>query len=197
MKCIFIDTETGGLDCKVHALLSVGAVVFDPETGEIGISYYRTMQPSRGYGFTLEALKANGLRIADIDGGDEPYDVFEEFAEWYEAQEAIATWAHNADFDFGFLQQWEEESAPELDIEPMLFHDRPHFVCSKQLLKVAQLRGCYPMTHTSSLKAACEYFGIKPGTHHALNDAVAGARLVCKLWQLFGWTKESQANDPA
>ncbi|NBW22106.1 MAG: hypothetical protein EBR82_80560, partial [Caulobacteraceae bacterium] len=129
MKCIFIDTETGGYDCKVHALLSIGAVVFDPETGEIGRGYYRTMAPCTDYGFTLEALKVNGLRIQDIDGGDEPYDVFEEFAEWYEAQESTATWAHNADFDFGFLRQWEQESAPELDIEPSLFHGRPSFVC--------------------------------------------------------------------
>ena len=189
MKCIFVDTETGGLDCKVHALLSVGAVVFDPETGEIDDDqFYQVMKPKLAV--SPSALAINKLKYEDLMDSYEEYYVWLLFAQWVREQQEISPlhiWAHNADFDFGFISEWEKRQGDTG--ESKLFISRPSFYCSKQLLRLARLHGHYPSTLSTSQEPACQYFGIEFGNHNALGDAISGARLVCKLWQLFGLAK--------
>lgn len=186
MKCLFVDVETGGLDCKVHALLSIGAVVFDPVTGDIGMRYESDVMPHEGKSFTLEALGVNGFTVERMKSARPAREVYQEFRDWIWDRDALTLWAHNAEFDAGFLREFERLN---IGVTLPVFHHRNGIHCSKQLLGIAKLQGHYPTERSCSLMPACEHFGIPCGNHTAFSDTLAGARLVCKLWQLFGWAK--------
>lgn len=185
---LFIDVETGGLNVDIHALLSLGAVFFDPETGEIGKMYYSAIRPDVSLGITVKALEVNGLTLEDIKGARSEREVWEESSKWLGSQRSAPMWSHNSEFDFKFLQAWESRCE-----EPLGSPRRNFFHCSRQLLMLAQLRGLYPAGESVSLQAAAKYYHLADDrflkAHNALDDALLGALLVIRLYQEFGWSK--------
>ena len=56
-KLLFIDTETGGIDCGKHSLLSIGLVVWDNDQGIIDST--EILIKNKEYVVTKEAQRIN------------------------------------------------------------------------------------------------------------------------------------------
>jgi len=60
-----LDFETGGVDTRRHALLSVGLVILDGGLSEVG-SLYALIQDDPGRAVTPEALAINGIDMSEV-----------------------------------------------------------------------------------------------------------------------------------
>lgn len=191
----FIDVETGGLDDKTDALLSIGAVMFNPQTGVVGntekTTFCRYIKPFDNAKFSIEALGVNGITVPDMMAAHTETEAYRALSHWMITNRLETIWAHNAPFDEGFLRAFEMRVRDS----PALFRPRNSFLCSKQLLTLAKVKGLYPAGSLTRLSAACGYFDIPlPNAHQSDADAIAGAHLVCKLWQLLGWADSTTTN---
>ena len=64
-KILVVDTETGGLDPNTDSILSIGMVIMDSETGELGPEYY-TLINEPNLSANPKALEVNGLTVEKI-----------------------------------------------------------------------------------------------------------------------------------
>ena len=166
MKLVVADTETGGLDSKVHSLLSVGMWTLDTvERTLTDPLYFLVKEPH--IVTTPYAMAINGLDLVDIErDGLTPHEALCAINEYCSrvCRQPIPV-GHNVGFDIGFLERL-------LDLIPgtsLPFHYRTIDVPS--LLTTMYLAGVLPKDISSS-KKALEYFGMHRGSvHNALDDA--------------------------
>lgn len=111
MKAIFIDTETGGTDPKVNALLQVAAVVFidGVEKGR----YNWKMKPAKGKIIDPEALAVTGCTLEEIETREESAIAFQAFRNMlsqyiskFDRRDKFQMIGWNSQFDDSFLREW-------------------------------------------------------------------------------------------
>jgi DNA polymerase III alpha subunit (gram-positive type) len=115
IKC-FIDTETGGLDHKVHGLHQVAAIILDANDNEIDQVDLK-FRPSKER-FEQAALDKCGLDIQDVKNRplshNQAFELFTAFLEKhvnrYEKSDKLQFVAYNSAFDEGFIRQWFEDN---------------------------------------------------------------------------------------
>lgn len=169
---IMVDLETMGT-APGSAIVSLGAVVFDPRTGQLGNEFYRvislascqraglTFDPDTVMWWLQQSDQARAALMADNE--DLPV-ALGCFRQWWQNQEGRFIWGHGANFD-----------------EPLL---------------AAAFRAVHAPAPWDYWNARCtrtiyELAGVKPdraqGTHHnALDDAKAQARAVCDAYVKLG-----------
>lgn len=96
---IIIDTETGGLDPRRHALVEVGALHV-----ETGAEFHRIVKPYPSYEMEPEALRKNGYTPEILmEIGTEEAEVVVDFAKWM-LSHPVQDWAgSNPGFDRDFI----------------------------------------------------------------------------------------------
>lgn len=192
-RLLIFDTETGGLDAGVNALLEIGGLVWQRNPGGRGLILgkfcYNVSDP---YGVVeAEALSINKIDMA-IHEGLEPKVVLgmiQDFINtvYYEngackpkADFGVVLGGHNTQFDVDFLQRLFLLSGltakgRDSDYEKMFSH-RLLDTCGT--VRFLILAGVLPLKGASS-KEAFEYYGIYPEkAHSALADAEATAKLL-------------------
>lgn len=97
------DLETGGFDPNKNAILSIGAVVLDGETLEEKVRYYTLVQDEPEREISEDALKVNGLDLADIKENGSPIEDVLNTMRVLMAGKIIV--AQNAAFDASFLNE--------------------------------------------------------------------------------------------
>lgn len=106
MRIMIADTETGGLDPKIHSVFSVGALVGDLETGEI-ISQFEALHklPSiNDYKFTAKAIEIHGITPAKAFAeGLETSVIADKFMDMWHADGAQIMGGHNYQYDVRML----------------------------------------------------------------------------------------------
>src|SRR2546427_5175090 len=98
---IVVDVETGGLDPRKDALLSIGAIDFDTlDTFSINL------RPFPGKTINKHALEINGFKQEDLDKGEDLKKGLEWFFGWCNSLKTDYTIAgENPAFDRDFIDQ--------------------------------------------------------------------------------------------
>ena len=102
MRILIGDTETGGLNPKIHSVFSVGALVGDLETGEI-IDQFEALHklPSiEDYKFTPKAIEIHGITPAQAFADGLPTKVIQDkFMDLWHGHGAQILGGHNWQYD--------------------------------------------------------------------------------------------------
>lgn len=186
----FVDTETGGLDCNRHSILSVAFVKW--VDGKI--------EDEKDFGLICEdaivcdqkALEINKIDLKDVrEYGLRPDTivslitdfVFEKKIESFDLEYFSRTGmlaGHNVQFDVGFLKRLFRLSNRNY---PFDYHTVDTMVAAGILMdsgKIPQM--------SYKLKSLCDYFGVKRENEHtALGDARAAAELYTKILEVIKW----------
>lgn len=168
---IALDTETTGLSPKGDRILEIGAVKFDPVTGETGEEFHRYVNP--GVPIPPEVAKVHGITEEML--ADKP--PFEEIAE--ELEEFVGdahVVIHNAQFDVGFL------TAELKRVKRRKFDELPaQITCTRRLARRVLLPH-----QPARLDDLCDLFGVDRSIrelHGALIDVTLLAQVFPHLEQ--------------
>lgn len=155
-----IDFETTGFSPSKNRVIEIGVVRTD-SSGRVLGEYQTLIQPHQDVGRTdIHGISATDLIDAPIFG-----EVLNDLAKILNGAILVA---HNAKFDFSFLEhELDRAQAAFLDIDGL---------CTLELVYQVIPSGSRKLSH------CCEHFGIPLGNlHSALDDARMAAQLLSKL----------------
>lgn len=166
---IVVDVETTGSNPYKHCIVSIGATEFEhPEN-----TFYRECQIFEGAEIDLDAMRVNGFSLDQIKDPNKPTleQVTREFLDWCAGFENKTIIAHNAGFDFGFLEQ----SCKRYGIY-WQFGFRSVDIHTACYLSMMANNITIPLMYGTSglgLNKVLEYCGLprEPDPHNALNGA--------------------------
>jgi hypothetical protein len=174
MKHLMIDLETMGSIFNAP-VLAIGAVMFDPNTGELGDRFYGAIDiadacrhglPS---GETIKWWMGQGddARKAAVAGTQSAETVFAGFRAFIQKQTAdVCPWGNGATFDISILEYAFLKITG--DVAPWKFWN---------------VRDCRTIKEIAN-EAGCSFDGPRAGTHHhALDDAIHQAQWVSHYWR--------------
>lgn len=179
--CLFLDTETGGLDLERHSLLSIGLVVGDEGVLRDSLEILIRHEP---YVVSAGGLAVNRIDLVQHDRAAlEPaaalarLDAFllEHFPD---PESSIVLAGHNVGFDRGFLTAFLTRHGRA--VEPRISH---RIIDTHSLAAALRDAGKLPLDSLSS-SALFAHFGIQipeAKRHTALGDALGTFELYWKL----------------
>lgn len=155
-----IDFETTGFSPSKNRIIEIGIVRTD-SSGQVLGEYQTLIQPHQDVGRT----DIHGVSATDLVDAPNFKEVLKDLAEILNGAILVA---HNAKFDFSFLEyELDRAQATFLDIDGL---------CTLELVYQIMPSGSRKLSH------CCEHFGIPLGNlHSALDDARMAARLLSKL----------------
>lgn len=184
MKYVVFDTETGGLDPTFSAIISLGAVVWDSETGRQTDMEFYTVVNDEG-DLDPDALRVNGFTRERITAeGVTPQAAFVAFALWCARtfpgkQTQLA--GHNVGFDVGFLRRLARISGNGARYEALFSH---RTLCTLNAVRLFSLTG-HLRPGLGGLLQCCRELKIpNQEAHNALGDAKSAADLLTALIRL-------------
>ena len=173
-----IDIET--LGNKVDAaILSIGACVFDIETGEIGETYYKRVglkdvietQTCKDGGRKIDHSTLKwwldqdaGARAEAFDGEGYLYFALDDFENWFGDKEDYKVWGNGATFDISILEHAIEDNGGDI---PWKFWN------------IRDVRTVVDLAHGKVERNDFKFEGV---AHHALDDAKHQAKYVSAMW---------------
>ncbi|WP_224250578.1 MULTISPECIES: 3'-5' exonuclease [Klebsiella/Raoultella group] len=178
-----IDIETLSTQPNA-AICAIGAVFFEPSTGQIGPSFYETIDPRtsqvRGAHISADTvmwwLRQDKEPISElVNSKSHEIEVMINFARFIEdaspetMKKLLKVWCKGGSFDFPIIKSAFERSS--LEGVPMLPWNFWNECCFRSLLTIAGTIGYVPHPRRSV-------------AHNALTDAVYQAEQVCEIWQL-------------
>jgi DNA polymerase III epsilon subunit-like protein len=184
---IFLDFETGGLDCRKHAVTELAAVAIKGDTLEKINLISTYVQPYGDYSYEAEALKHTGISTEDIVGGLPVDEVVNEFINLLiksdltprnKGSKPILV-AHNSAFDKGFLIQIFSHCNKLKELEKYTFGNtdyygnyQPEMLDSQHLAKM--IWGADEEIANFKLGTCIAKAGIDlADAHRAINDTIA------------------------
>lgn len=174
MNHIMLDLETMGL-CGNSAIVSIGAVVFDPQSGILGKTFYANVDLSScvEYGLEVDAAtvawwsfqnsEAKQSLFKDLKPLEEALNAFTQFIYQFEK---VKIWGNGLGFDNVIIKN--AYAAIKQDRPWNDFQDR-------------DMRTIVDITETIHGKQNFVKEGV---SHNALDDAKNQARFVCQCWRL-------------
>lgn len=205
---VMIDLETLGT-APGSVILSIGAVLFDPATGDVGAQVFRTA-PAKPAPYTYafytnvdpESCKAFGLtadpktvawwekqspeaKAALLTDRQPLSETLRAFASWFRAVGANEVWSYGANFDVVLL---EEASRRVEQVLTRGVGALPHLHmpwgyrdvrCARTVMALADV--------TADLSGRVK--------HNALDDAVAQAEAICEAYLRLGLASNYTASD--
>lgn len=190
-KLLLIDTETGGLDPRIHSILSFAAVVI--HDGAIEAFMYTLVNEGPSIISEDAALKVNGLTLEKIRaegaGPLEAVNTLEHMLSQNDMRRGIIFAGHNVAFDIGFMKRL-YGLAGKQDVFEKRFSHRSLCTQSAALLLMHAGR-INPAGNSVSLQSLVDMWAIpldREAGHDALNDARATAAVLKKELQMVGWT---------
>lgn len=182
MNHLMIDIETLSTQPNA-AFCAIGAVFFEPSTGQIGPSFYETIDPRtsqvRGAHISADTvmwwLRQDKEPISElVNSKSHEIEVMLNFARFIEdaspetVKKHLKVWCKGGSFDFPIIKSAFERSS--LEGVPMLPWNFWNECCFRSLLTIAGTIGYVPHPRRSV-------------AHNALTDAVYQAEQVCEIWQ--------------
>ena len=187
MRVMVLDSETGGLNSKVHSVFSIGALVGDLDTGEI-IEMFEALHklPSiEDYKYTAKAVEIHGITPEQAFAeGVSTEEIQNKFMDLWYAHGAGIIGGHNIQYDLNMISRQVFGIEPEdletnltyrkLDTLPMmrLFTGHDNVNSGASLTQAVKL-----------LKIDMEEYG-KNKFHAALFDSIACFKIMCKFRQV-------------
>jgi DNA polymerase III epsilon subunit-like protein len=184
---IFLDFETGGLDCRKHAVTELAAVAIKGDTLEKVDLISTYVKPYGNYGYEAEALKHTGISTEDIESGIPVEELVNEFINLLiksdltprnKGSKPILV-AHNSAFDKGFLIQIFSHCNKLKELEKYTFGNtdyygnyQPEMLDSQHLAKM--IWGADEEIANFKLGTCIAKAGIDlADAHRAINDTIA------------------------
>ena len=183
---VVIDLETGGFECKKHAVLEIAIVLLDWKDNQInpGATHQWNIEPGANLVVEAASLEVTRIDLSDPNRNAVPendairdcFKIIRRAVKNAKCNRAILT-AHNAHFDHGFIMEATERNV----IKRNPFH--PFSVIDTASLSALTLG------HTV-LSEACTRAGVNfdnEKAHSAAHDAEATADLFCRIvnsWRL-------------
>lgn len=171
MQHIMIDIETAN-NKPNSAILSIGAVKFDPATGKLGDEFYRAIDPvdafangsAGGDTFRWWMQQSDAARAAAVAGKTRLGDALTDLIALYDVWGRVKVWGNSPSFDMIILEH---------AFRRVLNREAPWmFWNTRDCRTVAELAGQRPPQIATST-----------GVHHnAMDDAKHQARWVLSMW---------------
>lgn len=161
--CLVLDTEATGCSIKTDDVIDVALVAFP--SGEVVFqSLVRPAQSISRFAMEVHGISYNMLR-------DQPVleDVWDKISSIIEGKNILA---YNSNFDFNILKNnclRRSLSFPDAEWE-----------CLMKAYKGYKLESKY-----TSLANACQELSVKAGSHRAVSDALAAARVLYRMCQRY------------
>lgn len=191
---IFIDFETGGLNCRTHAVTEVAAIAVKGDTFEKIDLVSTYIKPYGNYQYDKKALEVTGISFEDIENGiavekavDELISLFKRsnLYKGFGTQSILV--AHNSKFDKGFLLQLFEHTKKIKELEKLVYGGedyygkwQPEFLDTIIFSKLAWQHD--PEMMNFKLNTCISKAGIElPDAHKAINDTIGLKDLVVNL----------------
>jgi len=183
---LFVDTETGGLNPHEDSLLSIGAaLIYD---GHIIDTFYTLVREEKII-VNPQALAINGLSVDKVqEEGVTPLmavNMLTAFLNKHNQRKNVQFAAHNAPFDMPFVKRLFSQAGKDFN---KVFSYRP--LCTQTGALLLDLSGRISLPGGSaSLDNLTKFFHIdldRDAGHNALQDAIAGAKVLIKEMELIG-----------
>ncbi|HVZ17092.1 MAG TPA: 3'-5' exonuclease [Terriglobales bacterium] len=173
VRFVVLDTELTSLDARTNRLLSLGAIAMNGARILIGEQFYRVVNP--GVEVPEEGVLIHKLRPTDVEQGQSPKNVLQEFREF--AQNSLLV-GHFAAIDMKVLRKELAQSGEELP-NPAICTARVHrWIVQQQRYSEDQ----FHKLENVDLATLARVYGIEVSeAHHAFDDAFVTARLWQKL----------------
>jgi DNA polymerase III subunit epsilon len=170
---IFVDTETGGHDPRLHSLLTVGLVTLSDEG--VGRPLHLRVKHAE-YRTRPEAMAVNGIDLAEHDRlAQPPEQVAQAIRDYAAPVGRVLLGGHNIGFDLNFLS----ELLPD---RGKVF--RRGVVDTKVIGQFLIHAGRIPKRVGTTLGDLAEHFGVQFAAHDAQEDATATARVYAAMLAL-------------
>lgn len=184
---LMVDLETMGTRPNAP-IVSIGAVFFDPNTGEIGPEFYRgiDIQDSFRYavadGGTVKwwMKQSDAARASAIEGGATMADALAELAEFYGRGRNAQVWANGPSFDIVILEYAYHRALAQT--APWDFWNAR---CVRTIVELAKGKVERPKEFTRGGTA-----------HNALDDAIFQAKYVSDMWRAIKGVTGPEATRP-
>lgn len=184
MRVMVFDTETGGLDSKVHSVFSVGALVGDLNTGEI-IDQFECLHrlPSiSDYKYTAKAIEIHSITPERAFAeGISTQEIQDKFMDLWNDHGAATMGGHNVPYDVRMM------SHQIYNIEPQQFESNFTYRFLDTLPLIRVVTGTDKVPSGASLTQAIKAFNVdmsdlgKNKFHAALFDSICAFRLMHKF----------------
>lgn len=201
MKALFLDTETGGLDCFKCALTSVSVILFEMTSkGMTTLETFNVLiNPPRHLLVEDRALEVQGITLEDLGAPErvgekyalELFQVWlEEIRAKYEVTDTLPIFAHNAPFDKGFVCEWFYRNTYVKGNKLLSAYTSRHspWFCTIQLANLLTYTGKIKRPEEGySLNSLAKHFKLKEreasDTHNSMEDCYIGAELASVLFK--------------
>lgn len=183
---LFVDTETGGLNPHEDSILSFGAaLIYD---GAIVDTFYTLIREEKII-VNPAALKINGLSVEKVQAeGVPPLMAVKKLVAFLNKnglKKNVQFAAHNAPFDMPFVKRMFDQGGQDFN---KVFSYRP--LCTQTGALLLDLSGRISLPGGSaSLDNLTKFFHIdldREAGHNALQDAIAGAKVLIREMELIG-----------
>jgi DNA polymerase-3 subunit epsilon len=170
-RYVVFDTELTSLDRRSNRMLSIGAIAMQGSGIRLQDQFYRVVNP--GVTGPAAGVLIHGLRPADVESGESPARVMEEFAAFVSGAVLVG---HFAGIDMSILNKelaatgraWSNPAICTARVERWILQRQPY---SGDIV--------HRLEHLDLWSLARAYQLEVHDTHHALQDAFLTAR----LWQ--------------
>jgi len=180
-KVIWIDTETTGLDPKIHGLREVACIVeidnivVDEFLLHIDTTTYAKEKYISKYvkdvmGVTEEKLQENLSSFIQIKDFRE---IVEQHIDIEDSSDRFMMAGFNTEFDFGFIEAWYKDNLMPLEFFNTFGYQKIDVLEFVRNLKYLNLFE----TKNNKLETLCNHFDIEINAHEALSDIQATKKL--------------------
>lgn len=180
-KILWIDTETTGLDCKIHGLREVGFIIeIDGEVKEKGLLYINTMTYKKEKyisKYVRDSMGVSEETLLQYPTSKNTYIAFENIVYKYVNSANTSKFqmaGFNIDFDYEFMKEWFEDVYRSENMFNTYFGYQKLDVLS--LVRNLKYFKCFE-TQNNKLETLCKHFNIPIDAHEALSDIVATKQL--------------------
>ena len=182
---IIVDCETTGLESYRHALVSIGAVLYEEQDK----TFYTEMKPIEGTEISEKALEVNGYTYEYLKSIETTTaEALKKFGKWVNWEVEPNFPKHfiggfNTHFDAGFIN-----NSYQRVMDSGVFINQPFFDFHYlDLYSVFLSKVGVTMHEGTGLRGVCEYLGVRPEPkpHNALNGAKKTAECLHILLEEF------------
>lgn len=185
MKILYFDTETTGIDPKLHDIIQFSAIV--EVDGEVIDELDVRCQPSRWENISQDALTVTGMTIEKLKELPTPQEAFKQIKNFfdkhidkYDKLDKFYPAGHNVSFDIDFLQEFFKRHGDEYGTGS---YQNWNCLDSRILANFMKMRGKMELPN-HKLETLCNHFEIPLVAHDSLNDIKATRILIQKLLDL-------------
>lgn len=187
MKILYFDTETTGIDPKIHEITQFAAIV---EIDGVPVEEVNwRCQPTNYEAISPEALQTTGVTVEQLKTFPHPTEMmknirslFDRYINKYDKADKFWPAGHNVSFDLDFLQAfWKKHSDKYGTGSYQNWRSLDSRYFANFLMAAGKLHGIPDM----KLATLCGHYGIEIDAHDALSDIRATRLLICKMLSLF------------